>query len=461
MTAGLQTRLLAPALLALGAFGGALTTGVLFVGQLKSPSQAAADAAPPAASLVTYEVTRRILADESIFRGRIVHQSAAGLMPASGESELQVVTALHKRAGDRVRHGDPIVEISGRPVIALKGSFPAYRDLVGGLVGPDVRQLQQSLRLLGFAVVVDGVFGPKTQQALEGHYRRNGYEVLPGDVDAVNQLEAAELALNGSIRAADDASTEYARAIEAYEDAQASGGDSSDERAALAAARDQLAASQLEVRSATIEFRRLALLAGPSLPRNEVTYLGTFPIRIVRVNVDVGSDLSTLTTSMVEFDAREARLRILVPSDTALSLALGDPAKALDPQTGEQYSVEVTEISDAPIEDSDTGETGYEVFLAPLGNGGLPASPDRTLEIAIHGESTKTPVLAVPVTAIYSRPDGSSYVTVVRSGKLSDVIVATGLIVGGFVEVESETDSLHEGDVVVVGAEESFVAGAP
>ena len=48
------------------------------------------------------------------------------------------------------RAGDVLVEVTGRPVIALTGPLPAYRDLVVGDIGPDVAQLEQALAAIGF-----------------------------------------------------------------------------------------------------------------------------------------------------------------------------------------------------------------------------------------------------------------------------------------------------------------------
>ena len=43
-----------------------------------------------------------------------------------------------------------LVEVTGRPVIALAGRLPAYRDLAVGDTGPDVVQLKSALAGLGF-----------------------------------------------------------------------------------------------------------------------------------------------------------------------------------------------------------------------------------------------------------------------------------------------------------------------
>ncbi|MEU4237838.1 hypothetical protein [Actinoplanes sp. NPDC026619] len=64
--------------------------------------------------------------------------------------------------------------------------------------------------------------------------------------------------------------------------------------------------------------------------------------------------------------------------------------------------------------------------------------------------ASATKVLAVPVTALYSRPDGTTFVTTVSEhDKTADVTVTTGQIAGGWVEIRDP--ELAEGVRVVVG----------
>ncbi|MFV2109040.1 hypothetical protein [Micromonospora sp. LOL_015] len=73
-----------------------------------------------------------------------------------------------------MRSGDVVAEVSGRPVIAMVGHFPAYRDVCPGMSGPDVAQLQRSLQPL-YGIRVDGHFGAATEAAISRLYRRLGY----------------------------------------------------------------------------------------------------------------------------------------------------------------------------------------------------------------------------------------------------------------------------------------------
>ena len=61
-----------------------------------------------------------------------------------------VITGLPV-AGSVIRQGGVLYRMSGSPVVLLYGAVPAYRDLVQGITGADVRQLNHDLVTLGYA----------------------------------------------------------------------------------------------------------------------------------------------------------------------------------------------------------------------------------------------------------------------------------------------------------------------
>lgn len=86
--------------------------------------------------------------------------------------------------GDKVDCGDVLYRVDDNPVLLLCGTVPAYRDLHGGEVGNDVRQLNQNLHKLGYdaaaGVVVnpdDNGFTGQTQKALEALQHDKGVAV--------------------------------------------------------------------------------------------------------------------------------------------------------------------------------------------------------------------------------------------------------------------------------------------
>jgi peptidoglycan hydrolase-like protein with peptidoglycan-binding domain len=102
--------------------------------------------------------------------------------------------------GDKVNCGDVFYRVDDNPVLLLCGTVPAYRDLQGGDVGNDVRQLNQNLHKLGYdgtaGVVInpdDNNFTGQTQKALEvlqhdkgapvtGKLGADGAVFMPGSV---------------------------------------------------------------------------------------------------------------------------------------------------------------------------------------------------------------------------------------------------------------------------------------
>lgn len=144
--------------------------------RIKSPVQAAAEAAPPSPSLITVDARMRRLTREVTARGEVVVSRTTEVMvgEVSGADRM-VVSARPARRGDLISEGDVAVEVSGRPVFVLEGKVPSYRPLERGSHGADVQQLQEALARLGYGVSANGVFGTKTDRALRSMYARAGY----------------------------------------------------------------------------------------------------------------------------------------------------------------------------------------------------------------------------------------------------------------------------------------------
>src|SRR5262249_45942748 len=114
---------------------------------------------------------------EAITVQGIVRSSRNVTLTARAPYATVALTRMPVRPGDRVKPGDVIAEIDGRPVFVLRGRLPAYRNLHEGDHGPDVAQLQQALQGLGYADYDPaGDFEQSTALALLLFYRNLGYD---------------------------------------------------------------------------------------------------------------------------------------------------------------------------------------------------------------------------------------------------------------------------------------------
>jgi hypothetical protein len=344
----------------------ALTLASIGLGsRLRTPEQAAADAAAPSPSIVTAEVVRRVLSDAVVVRGIVVAGGSTDVRlqpPADGS--LLVVTALPVREGATVSEGDVVAEVAGRPVIALMGRIPPYRDLGAGATGPDVEQLQQALLRLGLLSVSEPTFGRATAAAVGRLYERVGYRPLDPKF--------------------------------------------------------------------------------PSLPLSEVVYIRRLPARVVDVATTIGGSPEgpAITLSSRRLSVRAT----LAPGQRSL-VRKGDPVRILAEISGRTARGRVVSLAPGKGE-----EEGTIVALIRLSS----PLPDRafgeSVRVTIRADRTGGPVVAVPITAVWQRADGTAWVTVVRSdGSMHDLQVRPGPAVGGYVPVEAVRGELAAGDDVRVG----------
>jgi peptidoglycan hydrolase-like protein with peptidoglycan-binding domain len=120
----------------------------------------------------TAEVTEGDLTDSRVFAGTLGYGSTSAVPGAAAGT----LTWLPE-PGAVIERDQPLYAVDERPVRALYGSTPLWRDLRAGLRGADVRQLNENLAALGYDVSVDEVFGPRTRAAVRHWQRDRGLEV--------------------------------------------------------------------------------------------------------------------------------------------------------------------------------------------------------------------------------------------------------------------------------------------
>lgn len=104
------------------------------------------------------------------------------VMPATEAPETMLYTPLRK--GTTVNAGDLVAVVSGRPIFGLCGTLALYRELSLNDEGYDVRTLQNALRESGLNVVVDGFMGPRTVNAIQELFAKDGFGDHLASIDA-------------------------------------------------------------------------------------------------------------------------------------------------------------------------------------------------------------------------------------------------------------------------------------
>ncbi len=161
--------------------------------RIKSPAAAAADAEAPDASLITVPVELRVLSSNVVTRGDITFSEESELsVQGSSVDGTAIITRLPKAVGDELAEGEVFVEVSGRPVMVLEGELPVFRNFAPGLVGPDVRQLEEALVRLGFDPgAVDDNYDAATEAAVGALYEQLGYPAVGPSREEQESLTAA------------------------------------------------------------------------------------------------------------------------------------------------------------------------------------------------------------------------------------------------------------------------------
>ncbi|MEU7719317.1 peptidoglycan-binding domain-containing protein [Streptomyces tibetensis] len=414
--------------------GVATAAGLLSVGGLagsglvRSPSQAAADTRPPPPSVITAPVVRQVLRSTVVLRGTFANgrtvsaqpTSVAGTAAPSRPAQL-VVTGVFTRAGRRVEAARTLVEYSGRPVFALPGAVPAYRDLVFGEQGGDVGQLQKALTSLGYGTGGDdrGVFGPGTEQAVRALYRHLG------------------------------------RPVPVSRDDGTTGDDESGGRGDVAAAAPD------DAGAATAQ-HRVPPAEHAMVPASEVVFVPSLPARVVSVPVQVGDPVKGPVITLArggptltgQLDPAQAGLVTAGMKVSVLAEATGAQARG----TVESVGALVTpgDGKDGPEGSPDSGgaEGGgaYRPLVVKPDKAWSATFAGQDVRITVTAAATAKEVLAVPEAAITAGADTRTAVTVVTdTGGRRTVRVTTGVSADGLVQITPVGARLGPGARVVVG----------
>ncbi|WP_030153019.1 hypothetical protein [Streptomyces sp. NRRL S-244] len=455
--------------------------GVVLATTIRSPAQVAADAAPPPASVLADRVERRVLTSSVVVRGTVAAEQSltvspgAGAAAAAGTGGKPVVTRVNKQPGAAVQAGDVLVEVSGRPVFALAGALPVYRDLKPGATGKDVGQLQEGLKALGHPTGKDpaGTYGAGTKAAVTALYAALGYTPRPADPGDAEKLQAAE-------DAADTAQRGVTTAKSALAKAKAGGGTDTAE------AQQQLAFAQQDLAKATTRLEAARAAAGPMVPADELVFVKGFPARVDAVKAAVGE---SVPDGLLTLSAGAPVIRASLPAHQKDLVKAGMKVEVLSESTGLTATGTVASVATAPTPasggaapggsgGSGSGGSGAGAGSGPGSGSGagenaaqdpggyaLTVTPGQTLDARLSGQgvrltvtaaSSGEPVLVVPLSAVSAGADGRTTVTVLgKDPAAADarrrVEVRAGMSADGMVQVEPVGGgALADGDRVLV-----------
>lgn len=465
----------------------------LLIGTFVVAPASGTTAAPPAPGLITVPVEYGELSNDVTVRADVGYADATQVTIDTASVEgPAVVTGQVPAVGAQLDPLSIALEIVGRPVIVLPGDLPAYRTLRFGVSGPDVVQLKNALRAVG----IDGGdpasdrYDAATAAGVNALYTAAGYPAPAGDPSAEANVRSAEQSLQSARQALSSASSDLAKAgsgasaVEikqadnevaaaqrAVNDAITSGAtpseianlqdalalaqlrreqlsgapDTSAQRAARDAARDQVAQAESDLARA----REAALTV---LPSSEVLYLSALPRRVDEVSAKRGT---VLQGAAMTVSGATVQLTGSVAQADAHLLTVGSAATFALPD-GTDQSATISAITPATGKDANAR---WSLILTPatLTPEQLQQVQGTNVRVSIPVGSTGGKVLSVPVAALTAGTGGEARVEVVEGDPRNPqaqtrlVTVQTGLSAGGMVEVTPTNGELAEGDLVVVG----------
>ncbi|MEU1517937.1 peptidoglycan-binding protein [Streptomyces sp. NPDC005811] len=457
--------------------------------RMQSPADAAAARKPPKAGPVTAAVERRSLTASVVAQGSVEFDSPQSLAlagpvgtPDSGSADpvAQRVTKAPV-AGSEVKEGDVLMQLSGRPVLVLRGSVPMYRTLGPGTSGDDVRQLQRALARLGFnSGAATGQYGQGVATAVSRWYKSKGFQAQEPSIADKQQLGTLEAAVtaaqqglltaqnpSGSTGSGSGSGTESSSTATSGTETNGKGGTSGTDTSSTGsgttsqAEKLQLKAAQQQLDAANTALSAFQAGYGTKIPAGEVVFLPDLPARLDKVTVKVGDtpsgSIGTVTSSKVVVqavvqgsDAKLLHKGMTAEVETADGkkvegelVALGDDV----PKTG---AADGTTAQGTSAGGSDDASAPVPVQIS-LPSGKLTKNAGGSAKVTIKVGSSAGEALTVPIAALHTAADGQATVQVRRDGSVVDVSVKAGLSAEGQVEVTPSGGALKAGDQVVIG----------
>jgi peptidoglycan hydrolase-like protein with peptidoglycan-binding domain len=157
----------------------AVVGGLLAMSAARQASLTAQEPPPNTAPVVKGKLSATVFDS-----GTLTYRARSDGSPYSVINQARGTYTKLPDAGDQVDCGGLLYRVDDRPVLMLCGAVPAYRDLLAGAVGEDVRQLNRNLHTLGYDTIAgveigadDNAFTSRTEIALEALQRKTGFAI--------------------------------------------------------------------------------------------------------------------------------------------------------------------------------------------------------------------------------------------------------------------------------------------
>jgi peptidoglycan hydrolase-like protein with peptidoglycan-binding domain len=312
--------------------------GVVVGSRLKSPADAASERAAPVASTITVPVELRRLVSTLVVTGEIryIEPTSVRLAGAVGTSggDTQVVTRIPELDSELVE-GGVLVEISGRPVFALQGELPMYRQLTPGANGPDVVQLETALQRLGFDPgPIDEIYDEATEAALDAFYESRGFSSEgPSDTQRT-ELNAARKAVADAEEGVRRANLELANGAGTVSQSERLAAQQDVDRAQAAVPAAQASADRENQQAASATQTAAALRDNARAQRDTQQALVAAASAPGAINPDTGEAYTPveIATLQQELNALE---QALIQAEQAVTIAAADQQATANRGAGE------------------------------------------------------------------------------------------------------------------------------
>jgi multidrug efflux pump subunit AcrA (membrane-fusion protein) len=470
--------------------------------RIESPADAAARTAAPKPSPILVPVESRVLSSNIVTRGtaRFGLPQPVSIVPSVLKSVPGLISTLPIR-NKQIKEGDILFTASGRPVFVIQGHIPAYRDLSPGIVGEDVRQLEEGLKRLGFDPgQVDKKFDSNTSSAISKWYRSHGVEPFGATFDQLTQFRKLERdlgeankrrqmtsdAVSSSERALKvaNASADHQRKTAASELATAhteramivldprqpkAARDAADKKLETAwaaakkarlqgdfsirSAEDALKLAKIDIKLAKKQATRLDKdlnrakgKLGVQIPADEIIFIKELPVRIGELFAVIGAKATGKVMAVTD---NQLAVDSSLTLETAPLVKPGMKVNIDEQSLGVKTTGTVSFVANSP---GTRGVDGYHIYFEVQVGESKVKLEGYSLRLTIPIESTKGEVTAVPVSALSLSTDGTSRIQVEeKEGVLKYITVKPGMAADGYVEIISDDTTLIPGQLVVVG----------